>query len=361
MLGLRWTEVSFVSKRIISGLTAADQAAAWFARRRSGTWSEEINAEFAAWLKEDPSHVAAWVSVEKLWGKLEVVRDNPQVLAMREHARLSAARGRKIRRTWCIGGSVAASFMIAIAAWWSIPHIPVDFLHPPKVAPAGAAAIASHTLVRVASTEIGERSLLVLPDGSRITLNTSSVVHADYSGRERRISLVSGEAYFEVAKNTDRPFVVSAGSRQVIAVGTAFDVRLDERQMQVTLVEGKVRIQHAAPAEPAASPVMLEAGSALVVPESGVDQVRRLDTARLTSWRNGRLVFDGERLGDVIAEMNRYSREKLAIADSALEDKKVSGVFESTGGAGFAKALEAYGIAQVTQQTATTITLDSPR
>src|SRR4029077_19161785 len=98
------------------------------------------------------------------------------------------------------------------------------------------------SLIRDASTDIGERSLLVLADGSKVTLNTASAVHADYTGPERRVTLVRGEAFFDVAKDHTRPFVVSAGSRNVIAVGTAFDVRLQDRRVRVTLVEGKVRV-----------------------------------------------------------------------------------------------------------------------
>ena len=223
-------------------------------------------------------------------------------------------------------------------------------------------------LVRDASTETGERSLLVLADGSRITLNTASAVHADYTGRERRVTLVRGEAYFDVAKDPSRPFIVSAGLRQVIAVGTAFDVRLQEHKVKVTLVEGKVRILRVAtPIAVDAAPiqsipaVMLEAGSALVAEDGAADRIEQIDTERATSWRSGKLVFDGERLVDVVAEMNRYSREKLEIADPALQGRKVSGVFEPTSGEAFAKALEAYGIARISRETATTIVLDSPR
>lgn len=225
------------------------------------------------------------------------------------------------------------------------------------------------TVVRDASTEIGERTLLVLADGSKVTLNTASAVHADYSGQERRVTLVRGEAFFDVAKDSNRPFVVYAGSRHVVAVGTAFDVRLQDRQVKVTLVEGKVRVLRingstavgaTAPVQPE-SAVTLEAGSTLVARDDGADQLERLDTARATSWRSGNLVFDGERLSDVVAEMNRYSREQLVIGNPALAERRVSGVFEPAGGPGFAKALEAYGIAHATQQNATTIVLDSPR
>jgi transmembrane sensor len=153
--------------------------------------------------------------------------------------------------------------------------------------------------------------------------------------------LVRGEAFFEVAKDPTRPFVVTAGSRQVIAVGTAFNVRLQDRQLRVTLVEGRVRVIIApAPDSPAlpvtpVTPVTLEAGSALVATENGVERIEKLDVARATSWRSGTLVFDGERLADVVAEMNRYSHEKLVISNAVLADRKVSGVFEPAGGPSF--------------------------
>jgi transmembrane sensor len=339
---------------------AIDQAAAWFARRRSGSWSESLESQFAAWLKADPSHAAAWGSYERLWSRLESVRDDPRILIAREQARNTVFRGRMQRRIWQGAAAVAASVLLAVLLWRN-PQAVIHSAPPANGAATGAHGAPAVALVRDAFTEIGERSFLVLPDGSRITLNTASAVHADYTGPERRITLIRGEAFFDVAHDAARPFVVSAGSRQVIAVGTAFDVRLQDRQMKVTLVEGRVRILRANADSQPAAPILLEAGSALVAAEAGADHVEHLDTARVTSWRSGRLVFDGERLADVVAEMNRYSREKLELEDPALEGRKVSGVFESTGGPGFAKALEAYGIARVTQHTATTIMLDTPR
>jgi transmembrane sensor len=226
------------------------------------------------------------------------------------------------------------------------------------LAHASSTSAAAAALIREASTQIGERALLVLADGSKVTLNTDSAVRADYTGRERRLTLVRGEAFFDVAKDPTRPFIVTAGSRQVIAVGTAFNVRLQDQQVRVTLVEGTVRI---VPTARQRDPVVtLEAGSALVTGADGIDRVESLDTARATSWRSGKLVFEGDRLADVVAEMNRYSREKLEIADPTLEDRKVSGVFEPTEGHAFAKALEAYGIARTTRQTDTTIVLNAP-
>ena len=348
-------------------MTANDQAAAWFARQRTGPLSDADAIEFSAWLKADPTYTAAWKEYERLWSRLESVRDDPRVLALREAARHRAQRRRALQHGWRISAALAATVLVGVGVWWGLQGAAHPSGRPQVLAQSPSGDAAGPALIRSASTEIGERSFLILPDGSKVTLNTASAVIADYSGHERRVTLVRGEAFFDVAKDPTRPFVVAAGPRQVIAVGTVFDVRLQDRQMRVTLVEGKVRVLAArapvvaldAQAAPG-SGVILEAGSALVTGEDEADHIERLDTARVTSWRSGKLVFDGERLADVVADMNRYSREKLQIADADLNDRKVSGVFEATGGPAFAKALEAYGIARVAKQSATAIVLDAP-
>jgi transmembrane sensor len=345
---------------------ATDEAAAWFARRRSGSWSGADAADFTEWLQADSAHSAAWASYEHLWGSLESARDDPKILAIREEARRKAAALQIFGRLWPIGTLAAASFLLGSLIWWAVNDHRIMSIQSPSLTHTASGSDTA-ALIRDASTDIGERSLLVLADGSKVTLNTASAVHADFSGRERRVTLIRGEAFFDVAKDPMRPFIVAAGSRQVIAVGTVFDVRLQEKRLRVTLVEGKVRVVGtSAPAGLAAralpvSAVTLEAGSALIAQDDGSNSVERLDTARATSWRNGKLIFDGETLAEVVAEMNRYSRETLKIADPALESRKVSGVFEPTAGPAFAKALEAYGIARATQQTATTIMLGAPR
>jgi transmembrane sensor len=350
-------------KLAASETTVADQAAAWFARQRASPWSEADATEFAAWLKADLAHTAAWTEYERLWGRLEAVRDNPKILAIREQARRTADRRSRLRNRRRVAAALAASVLAGAGALWVVKDSVIRTFPPLTRTPVVNTPAA---FIRDASTEIGERSLLVLADGSKVTLNTASAVRADYSGRERRVTLVKGEAFFDVARDPTRPFIVAAGSRQVIAVGTVFDVRLQERQLQVTLVEGKVRVittpvpatDTTVPAQPV-SVVNLEAGSVLVARDDGGERIEKLDTARATSWRSGKLVFEGERLADVVAEMNRYSREQLVIAGPSLEGRKVSGVFEPTDGAAFAKALEAYGIARATRQSATTIVLDS--
>jgi transmembrane sensor len=334
--------------------TATEQAIGWYARQRSKPLSEEDAARFAAWLKDDAAHVAAWKEVERLWERVGAVRDDPAILALREAARQRLESRRSSPRKWSVAAGLVAGIILSVGAWWSI-----------KGSIFTGANRAGLSLVREASTEVGERFTLVLPDGSKVTLNTASAVRAEYSEHQRRVTLIRGEAFFNVAKDAARPFIVSAGSREVQAVGTAFDVRLQSRELRIALVEGQVRVLPSA--SPAAAnstetpgPVTLVAGTALVVSNDGAQRIETEDALHATSWLSGKLIFEDERLADVVAEMNQYSQEKLQIANSSLGERKVSGVFEATDGASLAKALQDYGIAQVTEHSATAIVLDLP-
>ena len=302
-----------------------------------------------------------------MWDQLESVRDNPRVLAMREEARFNARRNISLKDLRRAGGVFAASVVIGVSGWLGVRYYAGWPARTRQSFRAPQTADSATVLIREASTEVGERAIIVLPDGSRVTLNTATAVRADFTGQDRRVALLRGEAFFDVAKDRTRPFVVSAGGRQVIAVGTAFDVRLQDQLVRVALVEGTIRVIAAEvdkndsninSRRPA--PQTLEAGTEFVAREDGSVQVQHLNVARMANWRTGKLVFDGERLSDVVAEMNRYSREQLVVGDAALNERKVSGVFEPTTAYAFAKALETYGIAKTSQVTATKIVLSSP-
>ncbi|MBS0416129.1 MAG: FecR domain-containing protein [Proteobacteria bacterium] len=340
---------------------AADQAAEWFARQRSGRWSPADAADFAAWLKEQESHARAWARYEQLWTRVGSVRDDPRILALRETAKNSGAG--RWRSLGLLTGSAAAAIVAVVGAWVLLRPAPTQHV---AAEPAPVTKPAEAPAIRIASTQKGERSLLLLPDGSRITLNSDSSVQTDYSNERRRVTLVRGEAFFQVAKDPARPFVVTAGSRDVVAVGTAFEVRLGERQLRVTLVQGRVRVvpgPHAPATAKTPAEVSLDAGSAMTVLESGSELIEPVDTARAVHWRDGKLnyiIFDEEKLSDVVTEMNRYSPQRLVIADSSLEDRKVSGVFESSAARAVARALEAYGLARADVSSPDVIVLKSP-
>jgi transmembrane sensor len=160
-------------------------------------------------------------------------------------------------------------------------------------------------------------------------------VVVNYTEHERRLDLQQGEALFEVAKDPARPFIVIAGDRQVRALGTAFVVRRDERQLAVTLIEGKVAV----------ASVTLAPGQRLTLANQHAPTLDRPSIDKVTAWRRGQIELEQATLADAIVEMNRYSAIKLAIESPEAAALRVNGVFRAGDTAGFAAAVaRAYGL-----------------
>ena len=185
-------------------------------------------------------------------------------------------------------------------------------------------------------TRIGEQQTIELDDGSVVTLNTASQLVVDYSERVRRILLERGEAYFEVAGDSERPFTVDLGTRSVTAVGTAFNVRTGPERYQVAVIEGAVGFHQATADVSALPPGVLTDGRAVVLSMLGQRRVeagwvaefdvsrneltafRPASMDRFRDWRSGMLSFASEPLYQVVQELNRYSRKKILIEDASV-------------------------------------------
>jgi transmembrane sensor len=171
-----------------------------------------------------------------------------------------------------------------------------------------------------------------------LRLNTKSVVEVRMTHRRREVTLRSGEAVFDVAKDASRPFVVSAGDGTVTAVGTQFQVRNDAGAVAVTLMEGRVQVARALRREvesldPGQQATFADNASGIVT--------RNVDVGALTSWMSGRLEFRGTPLEQAVAEANRYSTRKLRIGDPGIRALAVSGTFRTGDVDGIATAFEA--------------------
>jgi len=226
---------------------------------------------------------------------------------------------------------------------------------------AGAFLIVSRTEygdVRDYASEVGEIRVIPLEDGSRITLNTNSAVSVEYRPHSRLVKLTRGEAYFEVAKNPDRPFIVSGPAAQARAVGTAYSVRIgDDKHMQVRVASGRVAVEQ--PPSTIADSLRLspiadngayldanQQADVTVVRDGrwgGQVQISIRDippdrVERELSWRDGLLSFEGETLAEAIDEFSRYSRQQVAL-QGAVARERVSGLFSATDPTGFARAI----------------------
>lgn len=334
--------------------TVEDQAAAWCDLLHGSQISPTLREAFESWREQHPSHAEAYARVERGWAKVAAVAQHPEFLAMENEilARVAIRAGHGQRRSgrhrWM---AVAAGLLIICAGGLFATGGSKDELR--WLAERTVHALSGETLYR---TTVGERLAVSLSDGSTLTLNTRSRAAVRYRDGVRSIKLIEGQALFDVAHDPQRPFVVTAGNRRVTALGTVFEVRLSERQVEVTLVQGHVSVETEAVAQTPQLTTELAPGeqfvAALSVPQPrtaaapqshtaaspqsqavSFPVVRPANIERAISWRNGQVLFDGDALRDVIVELNRYSERQFVLADDRLGDLKISGAF-NTGNAG---------------------------
>ncbi len=305
------------------------RASEWLAKRESGHWSADDQAALDTWISEATANRVALLRLETVWRKADRLRATQGGTAgggiADQPAQPAPTAWR--RRGWRYWPAAAAAIMVLVA-------MPTFLLMNAK----------SHTY----STPVGGFQQLPLADGSRVDLNTDTTLGVAFSDEERRVKLGRGEAFFNVAKDAARPFVVQAGKYRVVAVGTAFSVRLDGDKVDVKVTDGRVRVE-GPKSGTVARPALVSAGQAAIA-ASSLAVVRPAPAAELEtalSWRDGLLVFNSRPLGEVAAEFNRYNRRKL-IVDPSATDVIVDGTFRATNLDGFVRLLsQGFGVESV--------------
>lgn len=278
------------------------EAAVWLARLRSDERQADVQDAFRGWLAAAPEHRAAFETVNDAWELAGGVQLQPQVVDRQ-------------RRGWRIPALLACVVLLAGLMTWPL------IMRGPTFA-----------------TEVGERRVLALDDGSVVTLNTDTRLRVRFSEGQRLVLLDEGEASFEVAKDSLRPFVVKAGEARIVAVGTTFDVRWVGGALDVTLAEGEVRVVER-DATGATREIKMDPGQRLSERRGSLPVLARVDLESARAWRTGQLVFDDVPLTEAVAEVNRYSERKIVIEGRGAERVQISGVFEPGGSAKFARAL----------------------
>jgi transmembrane sensor len=326
----------------------------WFARRRSGEMTPAETDALAAWLAQDEAHAEAFAAAGRMWSAsgLDAIREHPQILALRERGLARRSR----RRWWMAAAPAAAACLAALIALPGVlgPGLPTA---PELLAP---------SIQQEFRTSVGQRTTVRLPDGSLVTLDTDTVLRTRETAHRRLIFLDKGQAFFKVAHDKSRPFVVSAGGRTVTATGTAFSVRVAPKVFDVVLVEGSVRVESPVRATPLGLPTgrvqatEMQAGSELAAFDNRHWTVREADPAADTAWLHGRLVYKAAPLSEVVADMNRYSEKKIVIADAAVATRQLSGTYRAGDVEGFVKAVQDYGLARVASNDEGEVELTAP-
>lgn len=295
-------------------------AADWLARRQEGMTAED-HARFQQWLRADAQHAEAFTRLERTWEMLLEPRRFGRADEVERGLRRAAGRRRRVLTAGGLG--LAASLMLGLLVY--------DRGAIPPAAP--AATIAWRPLRQV------------LPDGSVAEFNAGAEIQLAYTPARREVRLVRGEVLFQVTKNTERPFVVVAGSLEVKAVGTAFSVRHTAGEVGVLVTEGKVTVERPVPAGPEA--IYLVAGDQVTVAPGDVtaalpqpERITPEAAGRALAWRGMRVEFTGTSLVDAVAILNQRNALQLQVADPALERFQLTGVYWADDPEGFVRLLE---------------------
>lgn len=325
-------------------------AAGWDAHLRSSDCTADERHAFSEWYAASEQNAQEYEQLRHLLGELRASSNAPEIRALREWALDNEAPGRSHRMLRWGGGAIAATVFLA-AGLWALNLERFGFTSPPEING------------NVFTTAIGERSTVNLDDGSVAELNTNSELIVDYSDSERRIVLKEGQAFFDVAKATDRPFVVFAGEQTITAIGTAFDVLYIDDTVEVTLVEGVVDIAPASKQNLFAStiqPIQMTAGQELktsAIVSTSAPVIADVNTDHNTVWRTGRAFFEDASLAEAVEEMNRYSSIKIKIEDTSLSNVRMNGMFRTGEQENFVETLVAYYSISAVQTSDDTITL----
>lgn len=295
-----------------SGYAAADIDAAveWLVRLQGEAVGEQDWLAFDAWLTASPAHALAYDAALAFDQRLELhVREQAETAesaADRPAATVIPFR-RPNRRVWLwsTGGAVAAAAVVGAIAWTG-----------------GSLGARETTYV----TGVGERRTIALEDGSRVELNAASRMTVRFERGARRVTLDDAQAFFDVAKDAKRPFLIQAGDTGVRVVGTQFDVRHRDGQVAVAVQRGVVEVR---PRQAQGSaPFRLTAGQGIAHVEGRSDDARVETVAvnEVTGWRQGRLVYRDRPLSEIAGDLNRLFPRPVKLADEQAANMRLSGV-----------------------------------
>lgn len=275
----------------------------WFIRLREPSRTPADERAFRIWVEGSEAHRDAWKKACRTW---EVMGEAASInLDIRETPMAPPVRrGSRHALAWRagVGLAMAACLTLAVAGPSLLHRYGADF-----------------------HTETAELRTFVLEDGSSVELGARSAIDTDFSDGRRRVTLIAGEAYFDVKPDPARPFVVSAEGVDVTVLGTAFDVRLRQDATDVDLVHGAVSLSVAGGSNAYA---MVPGDSVSVSRDGGRITRMRVAPEDMAGWRNGRLFVENVTIASVVDEIRRYHPAWISFAGGDLANRRVTGLYD---------------------------------
>ncbi len=288
--------------QLVSARTIDARAADWLERRENGDWAEDEEAALHAWLAQSHIHMVSYLRLKAAWSRAD------RLIVLRQPAPVSSGEG---WRLFPVVVRVAAVFAVV-----ALMTVVLRYATAPEL--------------KTYATALGEHSRIALADGSRVELNTNTVITETSTPNARLVNLEQGEAFFEVRHDAKRPFVVMVAGHRITDIGTKFFVRNDPGRVEVGVTEGRIGFK-AMDGVLQTGALQLAAGKVVVATRNDVVVTTKSSTelANELAWRTGMVVFSHTTLAEAAAELNRYNHEKLMIADPAASRLLIGGKFRT--------------------------------
>lgn len=286
-----------------------EQALEWVVRLRSDQVTDEDINKFSNWLSAGAAQRNAWDNALDTWTTLGVVELMPLDSLMQSEAATRVVNfPARQRRSWRPFAAAATVLLASVLVWSFLPGAPDPQSY---------------------QTAVGESRLVDLADGTAVELNTTSEILVVLDKDERRVQLLRGEAYFDVAPDKQRPFRVVLGEIQAEALGTAFNIfRKTPDDVTVVVSEGVVRVSEVQGSATSAAQSRLVLAGQSISYQAGqrLAEPVEVDIDRQMAWRRGQLVFENTSIADAVTALNRYSVKKISLGNGT-GNLKLSGTF----------------------------------
>jgi transmembrane sensor len=296
-----WLVMSIFNLHARSAKTAA---ADWVARLHADDRTEADEQAFDRWLKEDPSHAAAFEAITTVWNDVSALKHEFKLVQPGLEPRFNR------RRVFAVIGS-----LVGLGA---------------------VGGLISVAQAKTYQTGVGEQKHVVLDDGTGLILDTDTKLEVNFS-IGRKIELHYGRANFRAAAGSSRPFTVKADRESITSSGSTFDVSRDRDRVSVVLIHGNAVVESGASG--AQGKQELTDGQQLLVTNQQTLKLNNPYLLQLLAWQTGQAIFENNSVSQAVHEMNRYSQLKLQIVDSRIADLRISGVYRVRDNLMFARAL----------------------
>lgn len=277
-----------------------EEAMSWLLRLEGAEGDAGLRAQHRVWLHSNPDHEIAWQKATKAWSVAGKTAGQSELPAAKiKNVLPFVIRGRRVA-AWVAAAAAACLAVFVAPQLWQ--RASTDF-----------------------STQTAELRTIHMSDGSIVQLDTHTSISVDLKADKRSVKLLGGRAFFDIAKDANRPFTVTASDVDITVLGTAFDVRLGEQEVSVAVQRGSVSVRRTA----SHFDERLSAGDQVTIaPRSGTARMAAIQPSEVAEWRDGKLSAVKVPLSEVVAELQRYHKGWILIADDQLGAEPITGLYD---------------------------------